>query len=383
VQPVRDRSRFFSLGLGISWGILVGVPLVLSMSFGQLANGLPLLGLVVWFVLLRVARWLSPAARVDALLRKGRPDDALAICERALAIDGPGAWEGTRRLVWLNRRTLTLISLGRVDEALAAALDALTVFPDPETVGNCALALLRLNRHDEAAAAARLALSLTTERSVLGHTVLAEVMLACGKPAEAEALARAALEDVRSLLPYVRPDHYVLSLAALSRALRLEGRRGATLPAHRRLAAQTMADLRRAATRHSRLRAVAFLEAADELSAEPEERTQAGHLVGLALDADRAMAYWYVTQPGTLEGLHDDERYAQLSVAAKEWVTERQIAAPALDRVALALVTARQEGRRRPILQSSPVALASQIATHAGTIALLLLWTWRFFLSGG
>ena len=210
VQPVRDRSREFAIGLTMAWLALVALPILLSVASGQSLDGVPVAGLLVWLVLLRTAQWLSPAPRTDALLRKGRAADALRVSERALAVRGSGEWIGSRRLVWLNRRTAALLALGRCDEALMSALDALETTADPETVGNCALALLRLDRYDAAAEAARVALTLTNERSLLGHAVLAHVMLARGKPAEAEALARAGLEDVRALLPYVRPDHHVL-----------------------------------------------------------------------------------------------------------------------------------------------------------------------------
>ncbi len=382
VQPVRDRSREFVFGLMAAWLALVALPILVSVAVGRAFSGLPVAGLFVWLVLLRVAQWISPAPRTDALLNKGRAADALRICERALAVEGNGAWVGARRLVWLNRRTAALLALGRGDEALAAALEALEATADPETVGNCALALLRLNRYDAAAEAARVALALTNERSLLGHAVLAHVMLARGKPAEAEALARAGLEDVRALLPYVRPDHHVLCLAALSRALRRECRAGTGGPKRMQLAARTLADLRRAAIRHPRLRAVTSLESADELSAEPETASQAGDLVALALDADAAFVYWYVTQPETLSSLRGSERFDALDRSARQRIEGMDAAAAPPERVEAALATAELEGRARPAPQASWLALAVQIVTLTSTVALLVLWTWRFFLYG-
>ena len=193
IMPVRDQSRIFTYVLAITWLVGVGMPILYSLISGNPAMGVPLLGVVFWFLLVRVARWLSPASQADSLMRRGRYAEVLALCDRALAVEGMGAWVGTRRLVWLNRRTTALISLGQEDTALLAALDALAVSADPETLGNCAMALLRLNRYDEAAAMGRLALSLTRERSVLCQGVLAMVFLAEGKPAEAEATASAGL----------------------------------------------------------------------------------------------------------------------------------------------------------------------------------------------
>src|SRR5436305_549624 len=122
---VGDRSRIFTIGLIASWLALVAAPIIVSVALNQPAAGLPLLGVVVWFIMLRLARQLSPAAYADALMRRGKYAKALARCDRALSLTGRSAWTGPRRLVWLNRRTATLLGLGRADEALQAALDAM------------------------------------------------------------------------------------------------------------------------------------------------------------------------------------------------------------------------------------------------------------------
>src|SRR6478736_4709370 len=119
-----DRSRIFTIGLIAAWLALVAAPILVSVALNQSMAGLSLLGVVIWFILLRVARQISPAAHVDSLMRHGKYDAALVRCERALALTGSSAWVGSRRLVWLNRRTATLLGLGRADEALQAALDA-------------------------------------------------------------------------------------------------------------------------------------------------------------------------------------------------------------------------------------------------------------------
>jgi tetratricopeptide (TPR) repeat protein len=378
-QLVRDASDLFTYGVLGAWLVIVALPLLVSLAAGNPAGGLPLAGVVLWFVLLRVARLLSPPARADALLKRGRPGEALGLCEEALAVSGSGAWMGPRRLVWLNRRPRALLALGREDEALAAALEALDVSADPETVGNCALALLRLNRYDEAAEAARLALSLTRERSVVSHAVLAQVMLARGRPAEAEALAQSGLADVRSLLPFVRPEHYSLCLGALRRALRSQGTHTpAGSPEGRRIA-RHLAELR-AAGRSRGLRAVALLEEADNLCDDDGQRERVLSLLGEALQWDTPYTHWFLTQPGTLACLREDEAVGRLrEVAAARLAGLAATAAGA--EVVAALAAAREHGRPAPARQASVVALGTQIVTLGGTLALLGLWAWRFFLS--
>ena len=191
MKPIRDYSHLFTRGLIGVWLLAVALPLVVSLLLGQPGGGIPLAGVVLWFALLRAARWLSPPVRADALMRRGKYAEALALCDQALAARDEGAWTGGRRLIWLNRRTSALLGAGRAGAALVTALEAMEVSADPETLGNCAMALVRLNRYDEAIAAARLALSLSRERSVVGNAALALALLARGLPAEAEALARA------------------------------------------------------------------------------------------------------------------------------------------------------------------------------------------------
>ncbi|WIG61456.1 MAG: hypothetical protein OJF49_004204 [Ktedonobacterales bacterium] len=378
MQPVRDESRLFAFGLAFLWAAAV-LPLLLSLFSGNALSGIPLVSVVLWFLLLRLARWRSPAARADVLLTRGKATEALSLATRALAIKGFGGWNGVRRLVWLNRRTSALLALGRCDEALASALEAMAHGADPETIGNCALALLRLNRYEEAASAARLVLSLTRERSVVGNSVLAAVMLGRRQPAEAEALALAGLEDVRTLLPFVRTDHYVLCLAVLSRALRLQGK--TDLDASRR-AARHRADLRKAAARTPNLRAMALLEEADAVSALPEQRPRALGLISAALAADLSYTYWYVAQPGTFKTLRQEEVVASIVEAAGQQFAQWQTSAPSNESVAAGLQQARLHARPKPPMRSSQLALTTQIATLAGTAALLMIWVWRFFLFG-
>jgi hypothetical protein len=50
--------------------------------------------------------------------------------------------------------------------------------------------------------------------------------------------------------------------------------------------------------------------------------------------------------------------------------------------VAMELTVAEEHGYTRPAAASSRRALAMQGMTLAGTLLLLVLWTWQFFLAG-
>jgi len=374
MRPAGDRRRLFSVGLAASWLLLVAAPIALSVAFGRPLEGLPLAGVLAWFFLLRLAQGLSPSNRGDRLLRRGRAAEALALSDRALALEGRGAWTGDRRLLWLNRRTLALLALGRTAEALGAALDAVAYAPDPETLANCALVLLRLNRYDEAARAARMVEDLTRERSVLAHAVLAAERLARGMPAEAEALARAGLADVQALVPLVRPEHHVACLAALARAERAQRERTA--------AAALLPELRRAARPDPALGAVALVEEAERPVDKPEDADAAFALLAQAGKLAPPYVNWYVTQPGTLGSLRMDERFAPLRQGAEAELTRLRAAAPDAGRVARELGVAEKGASARPAPQASRGAISIQVVTLAGTLVLLLLWTWRFFILG-
>ncbi len=372
MMPLGDQSRQFTISLGLSWLFAVALPLTLSTLTGHSLQGLPLLGVVVWIVLLRVARSVSPAGRADAFMRQGRYAEALALAEHALTISGPKAWVGRRRLVWLNRRTSALLALGRLDGALASALEAIECSADPETLGNCAMALLYLNRTDEAERAARLALSLTRERSVAGNAALATVMLSKGMPAEAEAIARAGLADARALSPLVRPEHYAACLCALGRAERLQGRKEASQ--------RVLDDMRKVSGRGPLPRAMAMCEDADGPCDTPEQSARALTLLESALSLAPSYVCWFILQRATLAGVRQQERFAPLAAHAKDTFVRLSEAAPTRDLVALTLDTAERDASPRPAQQSSREALLMQIFTLSGTFVLLIWWTWRFFL---
>lgn len=374
---VSDQSNLFTRGLAVAWTLAVALPLLASIQAEHPWRGVPLLGVVLWFGLLRVARWLSPASRADGLMARGKYEQALALCEHALAVSGAHAWVGTRRLVWLNRRTNALLGMGRASDALVSALEAMEFSADPETVGNCAMTLLRLNRYEEAAGAARLALSLTRERSVISHAVLAQVMLARGMRAEAEAMASAGAEDASALQPLVRTEYYAMCLAAASRSMRMLGRRDA--------AKRYLDELRKVTRTSPFTRCMALVEEADGMAARGDAADQAPRVFEL-LESAKALApsyvYWYLSQPGTFVRLADDERLIKERVAATAYLQEMAPAAPSVDVITMALTAAQHNARPRPAPQASREALMVQVITLSGTFALLLLWTWHFYLVG-
>ncbi|MGZ3602108.1 MAG: hypothetical protein ACXWQ5_21090 [Ktedonobacterales bacterium] len=374
---VSDQSNLFTRGLAVAWVVAVALPLFASVQAEHPWRGVPLLGVVLWFGLLRAARGLSPAARTDGLMARGKYDQALALCDQALAVSGEHAWVGTRRLVWLNRRTNAFLGLGRASDALVSALEAMAFSADPETVGNCAMALLRLNRYEEATGAARLALSLTRERSVISHAVLAQVMLARGMRAEAEALARAGAEDASALIPLVRTEYYAMCLAVASRSIRLLGRKDQ--------AKRYLGELRKVTRTSPFTRCLALIEEADGMAARGDAAELAPRIFELLASAQElAPSYvsWYLTQPGTFVHLADNERIIKERNAASAYFQEMTPAAPGIEDVAMALAVAQRNAHPRPAPQASREALLVQVITLSGTFALLLLWTWHFYLSG-
>jgi tetratricopeptide (TPR) repeat protein len=366
---VTDGSSLFTRVAALSWVGLALAPILISIALDSPLSGAPLLGVALWLALLRVARWLSPAARADALAQRGRYAEALAMCDQSLAVTGTGAWVGRRRLVWLNRRVTALLGLGRYDEALAAAIVAMEASPDPQTIANCSVALLRLDRYEVAIEAARLASQLTSERSVRANTTLAEAMLARGLPAEAEALARVSLSDIQALAPYVRREHHAACLSALCRAQRALG-------LTRQLAA-TLARLRRVTSPEPALVAIFLLESA----ASTADMTQAAELVTRARAINAAYTSWYLTQPGVLPALCSTPDIAPLVSHSAAEMQRMSDLAPDDEALHLLLGSLRLAAHPSPTYQSSLAALTTQAITLGATLALLLLWMWRFFIS--
>lgn len=373
-----DRSRIFTYSLAISWLLVVALPIILSVRSLRPAYGLPLLGVVLWYAGLRIARQLSPAVRVDLEMRRGNYEAAAAWAQRALAVTGPGAWQGTRRLVWLNRRTTALWMLGRPDEALETALEAVLVSADPETLGNCAATLLSLNRYGEASDAARLAQSLSRERSISANAALAGACLARGLPADSEAMAAAGFSDVQALLPLARREHYVACLAVLCRANRALKREDA--------AEEAFVALCKAARNVPALQALAMVEEAERLltnapvTGDAAARDQVFAILTAAFDLNSPYVLWYFTQPDTFKSIRNDERYQRAIAAADERETRLKAAAPSSEKVAYVLAIAHKSGHPRPAQQSSRGALLAQLFTLTATLILLIWWTWTFFI---
>lgn len=366
---IADLGGMFTIVAALAWLGLVALPLGLSLALDQPANGLPLLGVVAWLLFLRAARWISPAARADQLLGRGRYADALAMCDMSLAVTGERAWVGERRLIWLIRRAAALIGLGYYDEALLAALDAMDVSPDPETIATCALALLRLNRYEDAITAARIVSGVTHERSVRANAILAACMLERGQPAEAEALAGASLADIEALSPYVRRESYAACLSALTRARlaqgRMDGRNGARA---------ALARLRRVAGKSLTARAMALLEDATYLARATPSGEEAERLAKQARALAPAYTLWRLSQPDAPPTSMNDYLRDGLRAQAER--------APSSEAIQRLLAQACVDLRPSPARLSNRNALLAQIITVAATLALLAIWTITFFIMG-
>jgi tetratricopeptide (TPR) repeat protein len=373
MRLVGDQRNVFVVVLVASWLVLIGAPITFSILSGQPNEGLPLVGVILWFVLLRAARWLSPPVRMDARMRRGRYAAALKLADRALALRGQHAWSGPRRLIWLNRRATALLALGRAEEALATTLDALAISVDPETLANCGSALLLLNRYDEAERSARRALDLTRERSVSANATLASVMLARGRPAEAEALARAGLADIESLQPLVHVEHHVACLAALCRSERMQG--------HKERESEALAHLRRVAGHRPILHAIALTELADSVATHTTDRAHALATLEQARTQAPRYVHWYAQQPHTLATLRDDPSYQKVVAVLNSAIAQVPAeAAPDAAQVAARLDATPEQVSARPAPQSSQAALVAQLVTLAATVAVLIWWAVTFYL---
>lgn len=377
-----DRGRPLAGALLGAWLVCVVGPVTASVVLNRSFHGLPLVGVAIWFVILRAVRWFAPAARFDRLMHRGATGRAVALAEAELAVRGRSVWSGSGRVAWLNRRTSALLAAGRLSYALASALEAASARPDPETLAQCALALLWLNRYDEAAGAARVTLSLTRERSVSANATLANVLLARREPAEARAAAEAGLSDVEALLPLVQPEHHAALLAALARAERDLGRQPRAR-AHLR-------TLNRLARSDRLIRAEALAEEADALAGgDAAARLRALMLIDEAAHVAPHYVCWYASQPDAWYEVRTDPRFAVVleraqiawTRAAGHPASPPEQGAPPATFVAMELAAARDRGYARPAPRIDVGALAAQLITLGGTLALLVWWTWRFFLA--
>jgi hypothetical protein len=105
-------------------------------------------------------------------------------------------------------------------------------------------------------------------------------------------------------------------------------------------------------------------------------------LLASALELAPSYVHWFLTQPGTFLRLAEDERLIKERNTANAYFEETAQSAPGIEAVAMALAVAQRNARPRPAPQASREALLVQVITLGGTFALLLLWTWHFYLAG-
>jgi tetratricopeptide (TPR) repeat protein len=123
----------------------------------------------------------------NALLQKGRVDDAIRMCQKALALE-PGFAEPH------NNLANALIQKGRTDDALSEYQKALAIRPDLAVVHcNIGYVLLQRGKLDEAMARFQKAVELRPE-FVNARCSLASVLLQKGRTDEALVQLRAALD---------------------------------------------------------------------------------------------------------------------------------------------------------------------------------------------
>ncbi|MGZ3667222.1 MAG: hypothetical protein ACXVDA_22365, partial [Ktedonobacterales bacterium] len=161
------------------------------------------------------------------------------------------------------------------------------------------------------------------------------------------------------------------------RSIRLLGRKDQ--------AKRYLGELRKVTRTSPFTRCLALIEEADGMAARGDVAELAPRIFELLASAQElAPSYvsWYLTQPGTFVHLADNERIIKERNAASAYFQEMTPAAPGIEDVAMALAVAQRNARPRPAPQASREALLVQVITLSGTFALLLLWTWHFYLSG-
>jgi len=147
-------------------------------------------------------------------------------------------------------------------------------------------------------------------------------------------------------------------------------------------AARYLDQLRDATRGSPYLRAVALLEEADMLADAPGAGERVFSLLAEAHRLSPEYALWFLAQPTVLSRLRADERLASYLSAAAARLEAERAAVPNEEMVELEIANARASARPRPAPQSSREAMLVQVATLAGTFALLLIWAYRFFIVG-
>jgi class 3 adenylate cyclase/tetratricopeptide (TPR) repeat protein len=151
---------------------------------------------------------LALVAMGYAHLDRGDLDGATAAVERAAALVAgldlkPHALLGAKVLLAqvLRARGQLEDALATLDDALATAESPALLFPRRQALAHRAGTLLQLGRHDEALATAREAVEMPTEdvrARVLALRALGSALRTCGEPAASERALREALEIARS-----------------------------------------------------------------------------------------------------------------------------------------------------------------------------------------
>jgi hypothetical protein len=146
--------------------------------------------------------------------------------------------------------------------------------------------------------------------------------------------------------------------------------------------------MRQVAGRNPLLQASVLLEEADMASSEGEASKALHALQRASVLAPQAV-WWYAQQRHAFQELRGRQEFeAAVQEARAEWCKRTGRAAPERGAapptyVAAALAMAPEKTHARPARHSSWRALVVQGLTLTGTLALLLWWTWHFFLSPG
>jgi hypothetical protein len=124
------------------------------------------------------------------------------------------------------------------------------------------------------------------------------------------------------------------------------------------------------------------MEEIDGLADTPQGHDQGFDLFEGSFEVAPHYVLWYITQPGVLTHLRGDRRFLPyLDQATQEFqrfvqrAPSGEITQSALDKAALTATPI-------PARQASQSALLAQVLTLSGTLLLLLLWIWRFFIAG-
>jgi hypothetical protein len=149
-----------------------------------------------------------------------------------------------------------------------------------------------------------------------------------------------------------------------------------------------LATMRKVAGTHTLSQASVHLEQADMASAAGDTE-QALEWLGRAAVLAPHLVCWYANQPHTFQEVRGDARFAAtLAEARTLWHERTGLAAPESGAapsayVAMEVAAPADRAHARPARHASWRALLVQAMTLAGTLLLLVWWTWHFFLTPG